>query len=81
MRMFGNSGLEYRIGRIERKIDLIMKHLGIDDPEAAISYGEIDALLAQGKTIHAIKAYRGLHPEAGLAEAKAAVEARGGHEH
>ncbi|MBF6415610.1 hypothetical protein [Nocardia cyriacigeorgica] len=79
--MFGNSGLEYRIGRIERKIDLIMKHLGIEDAEDAISYADVDALLAQGKTIQAIKVYRGLHPEAGLAEAKAAVEARGGREH
>ncbi|WP_280235469.1 hypothetical protein [Nocardia cyriacigeorgica] len=79
--MFGNSGLEHRIGRIERKIDLIMHHLGIEDPASTIAYTEIDALLARGKTIQAIKLYRDLHPEVGLAEAKAAVEARDGYEH
>ncbi|WP_067679209.1 hypothetical protein [Nocardia miyunensis] len=40
------------------------------------SIAEIDALLAQGKKIHAIKLYREMLPGTSLKEAKDAVEAR-----
>ncbi|MFJ1460148.1 hypothetical protein [Nocardia sp. N2S4-5] len=82
--MFDNRRLE----RLERKLDLIMRHLQITDPDApqhisstvapgeGIRNAEIDELLAQGKKIQAIKVYRDLHPELGLKQAKDAIEAR-----
>ncbi|MEV6428895.1 ribosomal protein L7/L12 [Nocardia sp. NPDC051463] len=74
--MFDNSRLERKIERLERKLDLIMKHLGITEPGAVLGYTEIDEFIAQGKKIQAIKRYRELDPGAGLKEAKEAVEAR-----
>ncbi|MEU8899447.1 hypothetical protein [Nocardia sp. NPDC048505] len=74
--MFVNDRLELKLNRLEQKLDLIIQHLGIDDPSLAVDFGEIDALLARGKKIQAIKAYRDLHPWASLVEAKDAVEAR-----
>ncbi|MCK7623961.1 ribosomal protein L7/L12 [Streptomyces sp. RS10V-4] len=66
--------LERRMARLEEKVDLLMAHLGVEvaeDPRMA----EVDALLAQGKKIQAIKVYREVTGE-GLAEAKEAVERR-----
>ncbi len=79
--MFGNKSLERRLDRIERKLDLVLTHLGIADAAAlsgfpALDYGEIDALLLRGKKIQAIKRFRELVPEASLVEAKQAIEAR-----
>ncbi|MFQ6328843.1 MULTISPECIES: hypothetical protein [unclassified Nocardia] len=74
--MFDNNRLERKIERLERKLDLIMKHLGIPDPAATLGNTEIDELILQGKKIQAIKRYRELDPSAGLKEAKEAVEAR-----
>jgi hypothetical protein len=56
---------------IERKLDLIIRHLEIDDPLP----GEPDVVrhLENGEFIQAIKVYRD-NTGAGLAEAKAAVE-------
>ncbi|QLY29985.1 hypothetical protein [Nocardia huaxiensis] len=76
--MFDNSRLERKIDRLERKLDLILEHLGIPDPTVPYDYAEIDELLRQGKAIHAIKMYRELVPGASLLEAKDAVEARRG---
>ncbi|WP_030679489.1 ribosomal protein L7/L12 [Streptomyces rimosus] len=66
--------LERRLRRMDRKLDLIMEHLGIEEtgPEGM---AEIDALLHKGKKIEAIKRYREL-TGAGLVEAKEAVERR-----
>ncbi|KAA6221619.1 hypothetical protein CP973_06225 [Streptomyces albofaciens JCM 4342] len=68
--------LDRRLRRIDRKLDLIMEHLGIEEtgPEGM---AEIDALLLKGRKIQAIKRYREL-TGAGLAEAKEAVERREG---
>ncbi|WP_330252483.1 ribosomal protein L7/L12 [Nocardia sp. NBC_00565] len=74
--MFAATRLERKIDRLERKLDLILEHLGIPSPDASLDYGEIDELLRQGKKIQAIKLYRELHTSAGLKEAKDAVEAR-----
>ncbi|ANZ18440.1 hypothetical protein O1L44_21540 [Streptomyces noursei] len=66
--------LERRMARLEQKVDRLMAHLGmeeVEDPRMA----EVDALLAKGKTVHAIKVYREV-TDAGLAEAKEAVERR-----
>ncbi|KUL54805.1 hypothetical protein ADL22_02305, partial [Streptomyces sp. NRRL F-4489] len=49
--------LERRMARLEKKVDLLMAHLGVEeaaDPRLA----EVDDLLAKGKKIQAIKVYR-----------------------
>ncbi|MEU1521418.1 hypothetical protein ACH474_01650 [Nocardia rhamnosiphila] len=70
-----NSRLELRINRLERKLDLIMQHLKIEDPEA-LDFTEIDDLLRRNKKIEAVKRFRELDPAAGLKEAADAVAAR-----
>ncbi|MEU7258961.1 ribosomal protein L7/L12 [Streptomyces rimosus] len=71
-----HKALDRRLRRIDRKLDLIMEHLGVEEtgPEGM---AEIDALLHKGRKIEAIKRYREL-TGAGLAEAKDAVERREG---
>ncbi|MEU0505577.1 hypothetical protein ACWEO2_20520 [Nocardia sp. NPDC004278] len=77
--MFDNNRLERRINHLERKLDMIMKHLGLPDLVPASASGEIDELIRQGKKIQAIKLYRDLNPGSGLKEAKDAIEARERH--
>jgi len=60
-----------RLVAIDRRLRLIMDHLGIDDPEPHLA--EVIANLEQGRKIPAIKAYRD-GTGTGLAEAKKAVE-------
>jgi ribosomal protein L7/L12 len=62
---------ETRLANVERKIELIMGHFGIEDPEPSLP--EVIACLEQGKKIHAVRAYRD-GTGAGLKEAKDAVE-------
>jgi hypothetical protein len=57
--------------RIERKLDLLVKHANID--LAKVATDEAAELARAGRKIEAIKAYREL-TGAGLAEAKAKVE-------
>ncbi|KIZ18726.1 ribosomal protein L7/L12 [Streptomyces natalensis] len=66
---------ERRLRMLDRKIDLMLEHLGVEDSTAELAFKEIDELLAQDKKIHAIKAYRDL-TGAGLAEAKEAIDGR-----
>jgi ribosomal protein L7/L12 len=68
------SRADKRIARVERKLDLILDHLGLgeDDPRMA----EVAALRRDGKTIQAIKVYREA-TGVGLKEAKEAVERMG----
>ncbi|WP_411127285.1 ribosomal protein L7/L12 [Streptomyces sp. x-19] len=66
--------LERRMARLEQKVDLLMAHLGVEEPEDP-RMAEIDALLAEKKTVAAIKVYREV-TGAGLVEAKEAVERR-----
>lgn len=75
--MFDNSRLEARIDRLERKLDMIIEHLGLPSQDRT-PYAEIDELIRQGKKIHAIKVYRN-HTGCDLREAKDAVEARERH--
>lgn len=65
------SRADRRVARVERKLDLIMDHLGLreNDPRMA----EVVALLREDKKIQAIKVYREI-TGAGLKEAKDAVE-------
>ncbi|MCX4989646.1 MULTISPECIES: ribosomal protein L7/L12 [unclassified Streptomyces] len=74
----GFAGLESKLGRtdrriahVERRLDLILDHLGIrEDPP---HLPQVTAFLRDGKKIQAIKAYREA-TGAGLKEAKDAVE-------
>ncbi|MBL1092419.1 ribosomal protein L7/L12 [Streptomyces sp. NPDC001739] len=66
--------LERRLVRLENKVDLLLAHAGIEEPQDP-RLAEIDALLAKDKKIQAIKLHREL-TGSGLAEAKEAVERR-----
>lgn len=66
--------LEKRVARIEHKLDLILAHLGLTEPEPWSD--EVNALVRDGKKIKAIKVYREA-TGAGLREAKEAVDKLG----
>jgi len=66
--------LEKRVARIEHKLDLILAHLGLTEPEPWSD--EVNALVRDGKKIQAIKVYREA-TGAGLKEAKEAVDKLG----
>ena len=69
--MTRNAGWqEVRLARLERKVNLILEHLGVEDD--APTDGVQDFIL-RGQKIQAIKLYREQHP-VGLKEAKDAVE-------
>ena len=79
--LFGSStftpGHAARLQRVERKLDLILKHLGIDYVEPAPGEGlseQVRALADRGEKIGAIKMHREL-TGAELAQAKQVVEA------
>jgi Ribosomal protein L7/L12 C-terminal domain len=61
----------YKVESINRKLNLLMKHSGMNLQETALR--EAQPLMRDGKKIEAIKRYREI-TGAGLAEAKAAVE-------
>jgi len=61
-----------RLTAVERKLDVVMKHLGLEEP-APTEDPEVVAHLVKGEFIQAIKVYRE-RTGAGLAEAKDAVE-------
>ncbi|MEV7440984.1 hypothetical protein ACFCYI_08435 [Streptomyces sp. NPDC056257] len=67
------KSLQMQADRAERRLALVLDHLGIEEPEPA-GMDEVRALLAEDRQISAIKAYRRI-TGAGLAEAKLAVEA------
>lgn len=79
----GSGDMEARLARLERKIDLIMQALNIQDtpPQAshrpivssAASMNEVQQLLIAGNKIQAIKLYREM-TGLGLKEAKDAVD-------
>jgi len=64
-----------RLALIERKLDALLDHLGVEVPEPHLA--EVETMLRQGKTVQAIKAYREA-TGAGLREAKEAVDRLGG---
>jgi ribosomal protein L7/L12 len=61
-----------RLAAVERKLDLVMRHLGIEEPAPAQD-PDVVGHLVKGEMIQAIKLYRD-HTGVGLAEAKDAVE-------
>ncbi|MCD9876847.1 ribosomal protein L7/L12 [Streptomyces guryensis] len=68
------SRADRRAARIERKLDLILGHLGLTEQEPWSD--EVNTLVRDGKKIQAIKVYREA-TGAGLREAKEAVDKLG----
>ena len=62
---------QVRLALIERKLDAVLDHLGVEVPEPHLQ--QVEALLRRGKTIEAIKACREA-TGAGIREAKEAVD-------
>ncbi|MFY1691044.1 hypothetical protein [Plantactinospora sp. WMMB782] len=76
--LFGSSSASQRqretaarLRRVERKLDLVLDHLGLVDPEAVPS--EVVEHLRKGQRIAAVRAYRQATGES-LLEAKQAVD-------
>ncbi|GAA2605254.1 ribosomal protein L7/L12 [Streptomyces axinellae] len=65
------SRADRRVARVERKVDLILDHLGIQEHDPWLD--EVAQLARSDKKIQAIKRYRELTGE-GLKEAKEAVD-------
>jgi len=66
--------IAYRLAQLERRVDAIMRHLGIAEPTiATTASARVQELARQGDKIHAIKQYRE-ETGVGLAEAKAVVD-------
>lgn len=68
------SRADRRVARVERKLDLIIDHLGL--AEAEPWRDDVSRLVRDGKKIEAIKTYREA-TGAGLKEAKDAVDRLG----
>jgi ribosomal protein L7/L12 len=64
-----------RLALVERKLDAVLGHLGVEVPEPHLR--QVEALVRQGKDVVAIKTYREA-TGAGLLEAKQAVDRIGG---
>ncbi len=65
------SRTDRRLARVERKVDLILQQMGIQEHDPWLA--EVVTLARSGQKIQAIKRYRELTGE-GLKEAKEAVE-------
>lgn len=66
----------YRISMLERKVNFLIKHFGLEaelDAAAPAGFEEVVELLKRGQKIQAIQLYRE-KTGVGLAEAKKAVE-------
>ncbi|WP_147471461.1 hypothetical protein [Nocardia stercoris] len=75
--------IDQRLDRLERKLDLILGHLGLEYVEPGEldrlhTEAEIDALVRQGNRIEAIRRYRALHPDISLMQARIIIESRTG---
>ncbi|GIJ61061.1 hypothetical protein Vau01_085770 [Virgisporangium aurantiacum] len=66
-----NRGIERRLTEIDRRLQLVMDHLGVTEPEPEAV--DVVAHLVAGNKIQAIKIYRE-RTGVGLKEAKDAVE-------
>ncbi|AZM61142.1 MULTISPECIES: hypothetical protein [unclassified Streptomyces] len=65
------SRVERRAARIERKLDVVMGHLGLQEEIPGLD--EVRGLVREGKQIQAVKLYRE-NTGADLVEAKQAVD-------
>lgn len=70
---FFDQSLDLKLARIERKVDLIIEHLGIEGVDELSP--EVRAALQAGRKIEAIKLYRA-ETGAGLREAKEFIESQ-----
>ncbi len=68
------SQADQRVARVERKLDLVLDHLGLEGEDPRM--GEVLSLVRTDKKIQAIKVYREI-TGAGLKEAKDAVDRLG----
>ncbi|KMS68919.1 hypothetical protein ACM01_37220 [Streptomyces viridochromogenes] len=68
------SQADQRVARVERKLDLVLDHLGLDGEDPRM--GEVVSLVRTGRQVQAIKVYREI-TGAGLKEAKDAVDRLG----
>ena len=68
------SQTDKRVARVERKLDLVIDHLGLNGEDPRM--GEVVSLVRTDKKIQAIKVYREI-TGAGLKEAKDAVDRLG----
>jgi ribosomal protein L7/L12 len=68
------SQADRRVARVERKLDLVIDHLGLNGEDPRM--GEVVSLVRTDKKIQAIKVYREI-TGAGLKEAKDAVDRLG----
>ena len=74
MGLFTDPTTNARLRAIERKLDLIMAHLGLaEEPDPAGDLEPIRDLVRQNRKIEAIKLYRE-QTGVGLAEAKAVID-------
>jgi ribosomal protein L7/L12 len=64
-----------RLALLERKLDAVLHQLGVEVPDPHLE--QVKALVGQGRTVQAVKAYREA-TGAGLLEAKEAVDRLGG---
>jgi len=64
-----------QLDRLEWKIDVLMGRQGSEDAWQSAMSARVHDEIAAGRKIAAIRAYRMAHPEAGLKQAKDAVEA------
>ena len=63
----------WQVNRIQNQLNLIMKHLGIEEEKTKELNERIQVLLKEGKYIEAIRTFRGA-TGAGLKEAKEEVD-------
>ncbi len=68
---FFSGATDRQLARIERKLDLIIEHLGIEVTSGLSP--EVEAAIQRGNKIEAIKAYRE-ETNVGLKEAKEYIE-------
>ena len=62
------------IDRLERKLDSVIHHLGLEQELLPKASDRVKTHLSTGNMIEAIRAYREENPGVGLKEAKEAVE-------
>ncbi len=71
-----DSEARYRITMLERKVNFLIKHLGLEaelEAAAPVGFEDVAALVRRGDKIGAIKLYRE-KTGVGLADAKKAVD-------
>ena len=70
------AGGDYgQIARLERKLDLILKHLGLDTKLSLQVPARVQELATMGRKVEAIKMLRETNPWVSLKEAREYVEA------